>query len=174
MSDIDQDNNERKLRFEQKQLWLQTVQTVVVVIGVAFAMFELNNALSERHQGKYEITAQMLSRFAETSLIDGANAFLEAGQMEPTNTNYNMLLARLTPLRQHLITWSACLAEDICFQGPTRILFCRRLIAYEYSVKSLMKRFGKSYLKEERNSHYFGEFEKCEKDQAQWMEVTFQ
>jgi hypothetical protein len=162
---------------EKTQLWmlrLQTIQTLVIVLGVAFALFELRNLSDERRQARYEVTASMLSQFGEPVMIDGASALLDAGRLAPTDGNYNAILARLTPLRQHYITWSACLAERICLDGPSRDLFCQRLIAYEFALENVMNRFGRPYDPDVRGRQYFGQLETCRADHKDWIQETFQ
>jgi hypothetical protein len=158
------------------QLWmlrLQAIQTVVIVLGVAFALFELRNLSDERRQARFEATAVMLGRFGEQAMIDGASALLAASRLEQTDENYNAVLAQLTPLRQHYITWSACLAEDICLHGASRDLFCQRLIAYEFAVEDVMQRFNRPYDQVSRGHQYFGQLERCRDEHSDWIEATF-
>jgi hypothetical protein len=91
--------------------------------------------------------------------------FLASFQHLPdTDQAYDKLLQDLTPIRQHLIVWAACIDEGICLTGASRSIFCQRALAYETSFQSVQTKFGRKYDGSTRHSQLFGQHEKCLSD----------
>ena len=151
-------------QLERQKVYLELIQTIVIVLGLVTAGFGIWDALENRRIAKYEATAKILENLGNENVIQGVAAFNRAASLPKTDENFNLVLAELAPTRQLFLTWAACVSEGICLEGKSRELMCLRIIAYENAAAGLFSAFNKSYDTTKRANAYLGEIERCQKD----------
>lgn len=150
--------------YPRQALLLDYVRTFAIVIGIIVALSELDDALAQSHRESFEATAAMMARFGDEDMAEAAHALASFQHLPDTDQAYDKLLQDLTPIRQHLIVWAACIDEGICLTGASRSIFCQRALAYETSFQSVQTKFGRKYDGSTRHSQLFGQHEKCLSD----------
>jgi len=71
------------------------------------------------------------------------------------------LLIKLTPYKQHLVTWSACVEFENCEQNGSLAYLCRALLTYEGGMQIVYAKHKKNYDADWRDQSYFTRHSKC-------------
>jgi hypothetical protein len=147
--------------FETTKLVFEGMRTLVVVVGVVIALFQLSAALNEQTRARYEVTSGILSAFSSADMIQAAATVASFRDGVRPDLTYSEVLQRLTPIRQQFVVWSACMAEEVCQPGPVADMMCDRLVTYEQAFEAISQHYGQPYDRSQRGQQYFGMLEQC-------------
>lgn len=111
--------------YPRQTLVLEYVKTAAIVLGIIFAVLELRDRTDQAEIAQSAQSAAMLSAFKDPAMADGSVELIEA-ELDPlrNRSEYVAFLKKVTPVRQHLIAWSACIEGSMCKGGVTKTLFC--------------------------------------------------
>lgn len=118
------------------------IQALVVVIGIAFALWEFVLRDREDEHDRREAVRNMISASQSNSVFKAYQAlfsfyrqYKNAGRI--SEGKWDDILHAVTPLKEHFLTWAYCYANSLCNEELALKYVCFRVLSYEELMKHL-------------------------------------
>lgn len=143
--------------------WIKTIAAIAALF-VAINEFLLKDKAAEvaRLENAHAFLAMGVDPSIYGSVAKAIELSNQPEKINSTGTESLKILTELTPMHEYLVTWSACIAMDLCERESSLAYLCPKLTGYESLAAVILPKVVQSYDHNQRNSEYSGILNECE------------
>lgn len=151
----------QKLKIDDIHLtdWIKAGAAIVLVVTAINEFFIRDRDLE---LARLNNTREFLMRGSEPYILESLKLTIEhASQEQPDMSQSHTILIDITPINEYLISWSSCVATELCDFDTSADFLCERLRGYESLAVTVLRRLNMQYSFEDRNNQYSGMLQEC-------------